>query len=148
MSPQQNLSTPAYNKKVIERFQQALARSMRGEHVELEQWFCEDAVWHLPHSTTRMIDSADLHGRATIVAMMREGVAQFYEPATIHFDCHHLTAEEDRVHLHFTMRARTSRGQHYENRYQTLFVLRGGRIAEAWEYLDTALLFSLFTDST
>lgn len=132
------------NKAVIRNFQQALARHLSGAKEDLVQWFCEDAIWHLPQSAASMASRAHFHGRDAILSMLGADVDRFYDPATIHFDYHHITAEADRVHVHFTMRARTRSGHDYENQYQTLFLLRDGQIAEAWEYMDTAYLFSLF----
>lgn len=134
------------NKAVIRNFQTALANKLSGADEDLSAWFCDDAIWHLPQSCAAMASRADFHGRDAILAMVGADVDVFYDPASIRFDYHHITAEADRVHVHFTMYARTSNGRDYENQYQSLFKLRDGRIAEAWEFMDTAYLFSLFSD--
>jgi ketosteroid isomerase-like protein len=49
-------------------------------------------------------------------------------------------AEGDRVAARMTGRAATTSGKRYDNSYCQLFRIDGGRIAEMYEYLDTALL--------
>jgi ketosteroid isomerase-like protein len=55
---------------------------------------------------------------------------------------HHVVAEDDQVTLHCTMHARTNVGKEYHGSYHMLFRIEHDRIAEAWEFLDTAYVFA------
>ena len=48
-----------------------------------------------------------------------------------------MTAEDDRVVLQWTSRARTASGRPYENGCIGVFQIRDGRIAAVREYMDT-----------
>lgn len=134
------------NKAVINAFQQAMARKLGGAEVDLGAWLCDDVVWHFQRSLSAAGTASEYRGKEAVLGLFGGDVGRFYDPSSIRFTYHHITAEEDRVHLHFTLRARTSNGRDYENDYQSLFRLRDGRIAEVWEYLDTAYLFSVFSE--
>jgi ketosteroid isomerase-like protein len=54
------------------------------------------------------------------------------------WDVQHLLAEDDFVTLQCTMRGRTASGNAYHGPYHMLFRIEGDRIAEGWEFLDTA----------
>lgn len=133
-----------YNTQRIQAFQRAMERKLRGETEDLGQWFCEDILWHFPRSTAEVASGCEHRGKAAVLAMLGTDVDQFYQPDSIRFDYHHFTAQDDRVHMHYSLHALTSNGREYHNDYQSLFRLRDGLIAEVWEYFDTAYLFSLF----
>lgn len=135
----------ADNKAVIQDFQRALERKLQGEKVDLADCFTEDIAWHFPQSTASRSSGSDHYGKAAVLAMFGD-VDAFYIADTMQFDYHSFTAEDDRVHMHYTLRATTTSGKAYENQYQSLFRLEDGRIAEVWEYFDTAYLFGLFAD--
>jgi ketosteroid isomerase-like protein len=134
------------NKQLIDDYMQALSRSFRGEREDLGRFFTDDVRWHLPQSTANFASASDHVGKQAVLGMLEGDVEEFYRPDTIEFEHHSLIAEDDRVHLHFSMKATTRNGREYRNRYQTLFRLSDGKIAEAWESLDTAYLFSLFQE--
>lgn len=46
-------------------------------------------------------------------------------------------AGDERVYVEMTIRATTKRGEPYENHYVMVFELRGDRIAEVREYVDS-----------
>ena len=134
------------NKQLVDDYMQALLRRFQGEAEELGRFLTEDVRWHLPQSTANLATASDPIGRQAVLDMLEGDVEKFYRPDTIQFEYFSLIAEGDRVHLHFSMRATTSSGREYDNSYQTLFRLADGKIAEAWECLDTAYLFGLFQD--
>jgi ketosteroid isomerase-like protein len=136
----------AGNKQRIDDYMQALLRRFRGQEADLGRFLADDVRWHLPRSAAGFASAIDHVGRQAVLDMLAGDVEKFYLPETIRFETHSLIAEGDRVHLHFSMRATTSSGREYDNRYQTLFRLADGRIVEAWESLDTAYLFGLFQD--
>lgn len=133
------------NKKILQEFQAALERRLAGESVELGPFFDEAIVWHFPQSTAVEGSPSCHRGKGAVLAMFSGTVAQFYQPSTMRFDYHAFTAEEDRVHMHFTLRATTAGGRDYCNQYQSLFRFVDGRIAEVWEYFDTAYLNAVFS---
>jgi len=51
-----------------------------------------------------------------------------------------MAAEDDKVFLHFTGKAKTREGAPYNNEYVQLFSFRDGKISGVVEFLDTALL--------
>ena len=133
------------NKTLIRQFQQSIEKKLQGQAISLGDFFCDDIVWHFPQSTAAVATS-DIHrGKTAVLAIFDRDVSQFYVPNSIRFDYHYCTAEEDRVHLLFTMHAVTSTAKPYTNHYQSLFQLRDGKIAQVWEYFDTAYLFSLYS---
>jgi ketosteroid isomerase-like protein len=114
----------------------------------LDFWHCEpigqpdfltdDVKWHLPPSIGEaQFGVQTLEGdEAKGIFMQATGV---YEPVGS-VDVLHVTAEEDRVALHCVLHTRTKAGYDYDGPYHMLFRLHDGKIAEAWEFLDTAYL--------
>ena len=130
----------------IQSFQQQLELFLHGTRIDLAPFFQPDAIWHLPRSAENW-GGRDRIGRDAILHMLHSEVPQYYQPGSTRFDYHHFTSEADRVHMHFTLHAITANGKAYENEYQSLFRLKDQRIAEVWEYLDTAYLFGLLGSS-
>lgn len=136
--------TPEHNKALLAEFQSALAGRLRGEHTDISIYFHKDIAWHFPKSTAAASSGSDHHGLDAVMAMFGGDVGQFYEPSSMRFHYHSTTAEADRVHMHFSLEAKTANGQDYFNDYQSLFRFQDGKIIEVWEYFDTAYLFSFF----
>ncbi len=132
------------NKQIIQDFQRTLERRLRGEAADIAPFFSEDIAWHFPQSTASQASGSDHYGKTAVLAMFNTDVDQFYVPDTIQFDYHAFTAEDDRVHMHYTLSAQTTSGKPYRNHYQSLFRLQDGKIAEVWEYFDTAYLYNLY----
>ncbi len=118
-----------------------LEQHFAGKEVDFSQHFTEQAQWHLPQSTATPL----LSGRDAVVAMFMQGVSSYYQPDTMRFEHLHRLAEGDLVHSHFSLSAKTANGQDYHNHYQSLFRLEQRRIAEVWEYFDTAYLNAVFS---
>lgn len=134
------------NKNLLADFQTALAHRLKGEQVDLRRFFHRDIAWHFPKSTASASSGSDHYGIDAVMAMFGGDVDAFYQPATMTFHYHSLTAEEDRVHMHFSLEAKAVNGRDYFNDYQSLFRFADGKIIEVWEYFDTAYLFSIFQD--
>jgi predicted SnoaL-like aldol condensation-catalyzing enzyme len=94
-----------------------------------------DVVWHLPLSVARPGLGQDLRSD-DVLTLFTAGRAM-YEPERT-WDIWHVIAEDDLVTLHCTMHTRTASGNDYHGSYHMLFRIDGDRIAEAWEFLDTA----------
>lgn len=132
------------NKQLLTDFQSALARRLQGENVDIRRFFHPDIAWHFPKSTAAASSGSDHYGIDAVMAMFGGDVDTFYQPGTMKFHYHALTAEEDRVHMHFSLEAKAVNGRDYYNDYQSLFRFADGKIIEVWEYFDTAYLFSVF----
>jgi ketosteroid isomerase-like protein len=98
----------------------------------------EDACWHLPTSVAMRGYDQDVRGEAVRELFLGSSVRYSADRT---WDVHHVVAEDDLVTLHCTMHARTNVGKEYHGAYHMLFRVEDGRIAEAWEFLDTAYVF-------
>ena len=132
------------NKNLLADFQTALAHHLKGEATDLRRFFHREIAWHFPKSTASASSGSDHYGIDAVMAMFGGDVDAFYQPETMKFHYHSLTAEEDRVHMHFSLEAKAGNGRDYCNDYQSLFRFADGKIIEVWEYFDTAYLFSIF----
>ncbi len=102
------------------------------------EFVADHAVWHLPTSVARRGFDQDVRGEAVRALFL--GSSERYDRDRT-WDVHHVVGEGDLVTLHCTMHARTNVGKEYHGSYHMLFRLEGDRIAEAWEFLDTAYVF-------
>ena len=98
----------------------------------------DDACWHLPTSVARRGFDQDVRGKS-VHALFLGSTERYNRDRT--WDVHHVIAEDDLVTLHCTMHARTNVGKEYHGSYHMLFRIEDDRIAEAWEFLDTAYVF-------
>jgi ketosteroid isomerase-like protein len=107
------------------------------EPADKHRYFTDDVLWHFPHSVAvRSGMGPELHG-PEVVALF--GTQTNYVDRTWEID--HVLGEDDLVTLHCTMDGWTASGNRYRNSYHFLFRLADGRIAEGWEFLDTAYAF-------
>jgi ketosteroid isomerase-like protein len=95
----------------------------------------DDVRWHLPISIARNGFAEELQGD-DVRALFRGGAAMYERDRT--WEIQHVVAEDDLVTLHCTMHGRTVSGNDYHGSYHMLFRIDGDRIAEGWEFLDTA----------
>ena len=107
-------------------------------------YLSDDPTWHLPTSIARGFPAQDLRGDQVRALFTASG--EVYEPDRT-WDIHHVVAEADLVTLHCTMHARTRAGHDYHGSYHMLFRVEDDRIAEAWEFLDTAYVRECITPS-
>jgi ketosteroid isomerase-like protein len=98
----------------------------------------DGACWHLPPSVAWRGFEQDIRGEAVRELLL--GSLQRYNRDRT-WDVHHVVAEGDLVALHCTMHAITNVGKEYHNSYHVLFRIEDDRIAETWEFLDTAYAF-------
>jgi len=103
----------------------------------------EDIVWWSPTSASRFGVERPLVGRDAVVRIFTGGLG-LYKAGTITWEVHQLIADDTNIAVAFTRRSLTAAGKPYENEY--CFVLRhvDGRIAEGWEYVDTAHAFAQY----
>ena len=131
------------NKQQVLAFQMAVGKQLQGEpQAEIAEYLTDDAVWHLPASMDALADGHIKQGKAEVLRLFDDIVKRFYAPETMSFEFHGLFASADKVHFHFTLTATTHNGALYTSGYQMLFRCEDGRIAEVWEYFDSASLLA------
>jgi ketosteroid isomerase-like protein len=125
------MSDPVRNKELVREFW-AAPQDRKSEFVT------DDACWHLPTSVAARGYDREVRGEG-IRALFLGSMERYRSDRT--WDVHHVVAEDDLVALHVTMHAHTNVGKEYHGSYHMLFRIEGDRIAEAWEFLDTAYVF-------
>ncbi len=100
----------------------------------VRELFAEDATWWLGGD---MPLSGTWRGRDAIVEDFLGSIPRLYQVDTIELTVTSLIAEGDKVALEWTSRARTVKGEPYENDCAGVFTVRDGRIAGVREYMDT-----------
>lgn len=118
------------NRELVERYFAAVGAG----DPEVGALFSEDAVWVAPASSPV---GRRHEGRPAVLALMASGVGLYDASHPLEITPEAIAAEEDRVFVELTMRARTGQGEPYENHYVFVFTIRDGRIAEVHEHLDT-----------
>jgi hypothetical protein len=119
------------SKAVLERY---VAAIQAGDEEGVRDAFAEDATWRLDGE---LPISGTWEGREAILGEFLATAWSFYEPGSIRIEITSLLAEGDRVAMEWTSRARTVRGEPYENHCIGVFTVRDGRIAGVREYMDT-----------
>lgn len=128
--------------QVLDRYLDAL---LAGDLAAIRASFAEDAVWTL-HGDLPI--SGPWHGRDAIVDgfLVKVG-GEIFEPGTPRFDWLSRTADDHAAVLEWRVRARTSSGRPYDNRYLAIFEIADDRITAVREYTDTSYLRAvLFPD--
>lgn len=129
------------NKKLVLNFQMAVAKKLQGEsQTEIENYLSDDICWHLPTSMAQLADGHKKQGKIQVLELFDSIVKRFYQPTTMQFDFHGVLANDDKVHFHFTLTAITNTKKTYTSGYQMLFKVVDNKVAEVWEYFDSALL--------
>jgi ketosteroid isomerase-like protein len=129
------MNDTARNKELILRF-------WNSRPDKQADFLTDDAVWHLPTSVGQRVFGgvSDLRGDdARAIFTAATAANGVYEPGGS-MDILHVVAEDDLVTLHFQLHTRTRAGHDYHGSYHMLFRVEHDRIAEAWEFLDTAYL--------
>jgi ketosteroid isomerase-like protein len=94
------------------------------------------------HSVTRLLGHVPERpevGRDAVLAVVGH-VDHFYQ--SLEYTLNHIVEDDDMVAVHATAHGVTAIGRDYENEYHILFRLEDGRIAEVWEFLDTAFVYA------
>jgi ketosteroid isomerase-like protein len=120
------------SKAVLERY---VAAIQSGDQQAREALFAEDASWTLAAGDLPV--SGTWAGRDRILGEFLPSAMSHYEPGSIDLEITSLIAEDDRVVMQWTSRARTTGGRDYENGCIAVFTVRDGRIQSVREYMDT-----------
>ena len=116
---------------VVERDVAALAA---GDGATVRELFAESATWQLFGD---MPMSGTWTGRDTIIDEFLAGALANYEPGSIRLEITAIVADGGRAVVEWTSRARTLRGEPYENFCIGAFTVRDGKIQAVREYMDT-----------
>jgi len=136
------------NKATVMAFQMLVGQQLQGEpQAGISDYLSDDVLWHLPDTMQDLADGAHKKGKTAVLRLFDDIVKRFYEPKTMSFEFHGLFAAQNKVHFHFTLSAQTAKGLSYTSGYQMLFHLEQDKIAEVWEYFDSAALLSLHTSN-
>jgi hypothetical protein len=126
------MSVTADSRAVVERYLEAAAS---GDRAVLEDVFAPDASWTLAAGSLPV--SGTWTGREQILDGFLAQALSHYAPGSIDIHVDDWVAEDDRVVLQWTSRARTTDGRPYENGCIGVFTVRDGRIQSVREYMDT-----------
>lgn len=126
--------TPSDNKQVLQTVFAALAQGDIGSFIGA---LADDLVWHFMGSTKW---SRAYRGKQAVIEELLTPIAlQFERPPAL--EMLRLTADEDRVVVELQgLGGLTRAGARYDNRYCWICRMHEGRIAELFEYGDTALV--------
>jgi ketosteroid isomerase-like protein len=120
------------SKTVARRY---VAAVQAGDEATLRGMFAEDASWTLAAGDLPI--SGVWTGRDRILDDFLATARARLEPGSVSLEVTGLIAEEDRVVVQWTSRARTREGRPYENECIGVFTIRDGRIHAVREYMDT-----------
>jgi ketosteroid isomerase-like protein len=117
--------------QVLERYHDAF---VAGDLDTIRASFAEDAVWTL-HGDLPI--AGPWRGRDAIVDEFLVKVGgEIFEPGTPRFDWLSQTADDHAAVLEWRVRATTSKGRDYDNRYLAIFEIADGHITAVREYTD------------
>lgn len=117
-------------------FRDFLSDMVEGRHDRVARVLAENVVWHMPPFAKQ----PPMRGRAAVLQFLAEAPASFYEPGSMSIEPHELAVENGFAACLATMRATTTHGMPYENRYAFFARLQDGQLTEVWELLDSAVL--------
>lgn len=117
----------------------ALIRALELQPEALASVLTDDAKWWYPKSAIErgFVSTAFVEGRDAVVDGLR--VSGF---RTVKFTTLHVVEDGEMVALHLRADGETHIDREYSNEYAILLRLDEGRIAELWEYTDTAYSYS------
>jgi ketosteroid isomerase-like protein len=121
-------------RETLERFFPAM---FADDREALAPLVTDDVQWHAPPFAAKGF--GELKGSERILRFLTEGADQFYTPGSFALEVELQAIEGDRAIVIGQLRAKTAKGQPYQNRYAFGFRFRDGRICEAWELMDSVL---------
>lgn len=123
------MMTPHEN---VDRFFPAM---FDNDRTALADLLAEDVLWHVPPFTRERF--GDLKGQEAVIEFLCGAGDDFYERGSFAFTADAKAVEDDQAVVIATLRATTVDGNPYSNRYAFGFRYEDGRIAEAWELMDS-----------
>ena len=130
------MTTAPDSRTVLERYVSAVEA---GDEHAIRESFAENATWRLDG---KLPISGTWHGRETIMSEFLATAISYFEPGSVNLEITSLIAEGERVAMEWTSRARTKRGNKYENHCIGVFTVRDGKIEHVREYMDTLYAYA------
>jgi ketosteroid isomerase-like protein len=124
---------PGANETIVRGMLSALSR---GDAAGFLAPFADDVAFRIV-GTTRF--SGAYAGKGEVVARLLEPLGRLLDGG-IAIEVEGVVADGEWVATRSRGRARTKAGRPYENEYAHFWRLRGGRVVEVHEYMDTALV--------
>ena len=121
----------AENKQVVLGFVEALSR---GNIDAMNAALADDATWWLPGS---LPVSGTHRGKKGIFDGFLAKAAPLFEPRSLSIQVQNTIADGDCVAVEWIARGKTAKGKTYENFYNVVFQVKGGKIQAVREYVDT-----------
>jgi ketosteroid isomerase-like protein len=118
-----------------ESFERLFPALFGGDRAGLTRLLDENVVWHLPPFAA----AEPMRGRDAVIDFLIRTPAKLYQPGSLSLEPELSAVEGDRGLLLGWMTGTTAKGKPYRNRYVFAVRVRDGRIAEAWELLDSKL---------
>lgn len=121
----------------------------RVDEQEMVRLLIEDARFHTLKSARTWAGMPDvISGASTIAGMLAtrhgaHGGPALWKVGQTNWEHHFVVEEDPYVVVFTTRRSVTVQDVDYENPYVCMFRFEGDRIADLWEYLDTAYTFSI-----
>ncbi len=115
-----------------------------GDHASIVARLTDDAQFWVPLSATKRGITRPVSGAHEIASLFTRA-GHF---GSMHWTVEQCVAEGDWVTVHTHMRGTLKNGNHYDNWHLWLFRFEGKRVAEAWEYADTAYAFEVMNNTT
>ena len=94
----------------------------------------DDATWWIAGKRTDL-PTAGQHSKASIARIFRRMAEEI--PNGLHMTIKGALAEGDKVALEMESRGELRNGRVYNNEYHTILTIRGGKVCDVREYLDT-----------
>lgn len=134
------------NKTLVINYQMAVNEVLKtGSGEAFKEFLANDIEWHLPISMKQHGGNV-FTGIEGVEKMLTKNVRMFYQPETIDVEFRSMISENDLVHMHFGMTAKTPSGKNYHNDYQILFEVKNHKISKVWEYFDAHILIGLIAE--
>lgn len=127
------------NLALVDRYFELMTKGDPG----IAELFTEDACWLAPRAGPLGRRHA---GRDAVLALMASGIGLYDPTHPMQIERTASLAGEELVYVEMTIRATTKSGAPYENHYVMAFQLRGDRIAEVREYVDSLYAQRLLFD--
>lgn len=124
------MATAEASKRAIQNY----FEKMGSGDPETAALFTEDVTWWVPPSSPL---GGTHEGREAVLALMAQGMHLYDLNTPMQVQIGDMVAEDDRVCVQLVIRARTAKGEDYENHYHFAFQLRDEKICAVREYVDT-----------
>ena len=127
------------NLALVDRYFELLQKGDPG----IADLFANDARWLAPQAGPL---GRCHEGRVAVLALMASGIGLYDSSHPMQIERTACLAGDELVYIEMTIRATTKGGEAYENHYVMVFQLRGNRIAEVREYVDSLYAQRLLFD--